>query len=173
MHDVLVLYDASAGLAPNSTLEGPMALRFLAPPPRHQRGAAHAYTLHVEFEARDPAQRRRGEAGSSGEQATILVVGCPKGQHYRDGVGCEPASATTVAGLKKLTAQGLIRADEEVVCVLTGHVLKDPNYTVNYHRGTLSYTDKSGAKVQLASNYANAFVPVPAERSAILKALGF
>jgi threonine synthase len=49
------------------------------------------------------------------------------------GLGCEPASAATIAGLKKLRAEGLIGADERVACVLTGHSLKDPNVTVDYH----------------------------------------
>jgi threonine synthase len=43
------------------------------------------------------------------------------------GIGCEPASAVTLAGVRKLRAQGVMRADEHVVCVLTGHVLKDPD----------------------------------------------
>jgi threonine synthase len=84
----------------------------------------------------------------------------------RDGVGCEPASATTVAGLKKLTAQGLIRADEEVVCVLTGHVLKDADYVINYHRGEL----RSGADL-LHSPFANRPQRVAASKAAILNAL--
>jgi len=41
------------------------------------------------------------------------------------GIGCEPASATTLAGVKKLRADGTMRDDEQIVCVLTGHVLKD------------------------------------------------
>ena len=44
----------------------------------------------------------------------------------RSGVGCEPASAASVAGVKRLVADGTIRKDESVVAVLTGHVLKDP-----------------------------------------------
>ncbi len=44
----------------------------------------------------------------------------------RMGIGCEPASATTLAGVRKLRAAGIIGANERVVCVLTGHVLKDP-----------------------------------------------
>ena len=55
----------------------------------------------------------------------------------RDGIGCEPGSATTVAGIKKLVAAGHIRADEDVIAVLTGHMLKDPDYVSQYHRGTL------------------------------------
>ena len=50
------------------------------------------------------------------------------------GLGCEPASAATIAGLKHLLAEGLIEANERVACVLTGHELKDPNVTVNYHK---------------------------------------
>ncbi|MFB6077831.1 MAG: threonine synthase [Halarchaeum sp.] len=44
-----------------------------------------------------------------------------------DGVGVEPASAASVAGLKKLRADGEIDADEQVVCLTTGHLLKDPD----------------------------------------------
>lgn len=50
------------------------------------------------------------------------------------GLGCEPASAATIAGLKNLLAENVIGKDERVACVLTGHVLKDPNVTVNYHK---------------------------------------
>jgi threonine synthase len=49
------------------------------------------------------------------------------------GLGCEPASAASVAGAKKLRDEGVIAAGERVVCVLTGHQLKDPTATVAYH----------------------------------------
>lgn len=52
----------------------------------------------------------------------------------KHGLGCEPASAATIAGLKNLLAEGIIRKDERIACVLTGHTLKDPNVTVNYHK---------------------------------------
>jgi threonine synthase len=44
-----------------------------------------------------------------------------------EGVGVEPASATSVAGLRKLREQGVVDADEQVVCLTTGHLLKDPD----------------------------------------------
>lgn len=44
----------------------------------------------------------------------------------RAGIGCEPASAASVAGLRKLRAEGRIQSDESAVAVLTGHLLKDP-----------------------------------------------
>jgi threonine synthase len=43
----------------------------------------------------------------------------------------------TLAGLKKLAAQGKVSREESVVLVLTGHTLKDPDYTIRYHRGEL------------------------------------
>ena len=53
------------------------------------------------------------------------------------GVGCEPASAASVAGVKKLAAEGVIKPDEDVVCILTGNLLKDPDTTIGYHTGRL------------------------------------
>ncbi|HSV26597.1 MAG TPA: threonine synthase [Sedimentisphaerales bacterium] len=51
----------------------------------------------------------------------------------RYGLGCEPASAASVAGLKNLLAEGIVGKDEQAVCILTGHALKDPKITVSYH----------------------------------------
>ena len=53
------------------------------------------------------------------------------------GIGCEPASAATLAGIRKLTASGVIDRDSDVVAVLTGNVLKDPDYIYRYHTGQL------------------------------------
>jgi threonine synthase len=52
------------------------------------------------------------------------------------GVGCEPASAASVAGVRQMRLAGTIEPDAHVVCVLTGHVLKDPESLDRYHRGT-------------------------------------
>lgn len=53
------------------------------------------------------------------------------------GIGCEPASACSLAGIRKLVEKGEIRRGETVVGILTGHVLKDAEATINYHRGEL------------------------------------
>jgi threonine synthase len=53
------------------------------------------------------------------------------------GVGCEPASAASVAGVKKLAAKGVIKPDEDIVCILTGNLLKDSDATIGYHLGKL------------------------------------
>lgn len=50
------------------------------------------------------------------------------------GLGCEPASAASIAGLKYLLADGTVSPDERIACVLTGHQLKDPKVTVDYHK---------------------------------------
>jgi threonine synthase len=51
----------------------------------------------------------------------------------KSGIGCEPASAASVAGAKKLFEKGYIDHDESVVCILTGNLLKDTSNTVRYH----------------------------------------
>jgi len=48
-----------------------------------------------------------------------------------EGIGVEPASASSVAGLKKLLKNGLIESDEKIVCITTGNLLKDPEEVVN------------------------------------------
>ena len=72
------------------------------------------------------------------------------------GLGCEPASAATIAGLKHLRTEGIVGADERVACVLTGHLLKDPNVTVNYHK------DKLG-------EFSNPPIEAPNDLDAIIK----
>ncbi|MCG3163941.1 MAG: hypothetical protein JMDDDDMK_05400 [Acidobacteria bacterium] len=115
----------------------------------------------------------RGLRWSAGEveQVTEQEIADAKAMIGRDGIGCEPASAVTLAGIKKMIAAGGVNPDEDVVAILTGHVLKDPDYTVNYHAGMLSCTNKSGEKMLIESRYANAFMRVHASRDAILKAL--
>ncbi len=54
-----------------------------------------------------------------------------------NGIGCEPASAASLAGVKKLSEKGVIKPDEKVACILTGSMLKDPETTLRYHSGTL------------------------------------
>jgi threonine synthase len=51
----------------------------------------------------------------------------------RSGIGGEPAAAATLAGVRKLTAQKVINPNDKVVCILTGHILKDSESIVNYH----------------------------------------
>ena len=69
-----------------------------------------------------------------------------KAQIGAGGLGCEPASAASVAGAKLLREQGVIAPSDRVVCILTGHQLKDPNITVAYHSGNRELFEEVLAK---------------------------
>jgi threonine synthase len=75
--------------------------------------------------------------GGRVEQVSEIEMASAKAEIGADGIGCEPASAVTLAGLKKLVKQGLVKAGDSVVLILTGHLLKDPEFTLKFHRGDL------------------------------------
>ena len=77
------------------------------------------------------------ETGGEVEQVSEVEIAEAKAEIGADGIGCEPASAVTLAGLKKLRASGFVKPNEMVVLILTGHVLKDPDFTIKFHRGEL------------------------------------
>jgi threonine synthase len=86
-----------------------------------------------------------------------------KAQVGARGFGCEPASAASVAGARLLRREGVIAADDRVVCILTGHQLKDSNATVSYH------TDANAAGGPAA--FANRPLPVANDAAAIVRAI--
>jgi threonine synthase len=75
--------------------------------------------------------------GGACEQVSELEIAQAKAEIGAEGIGCEPASAVTLAGLKKLVKQDFVKRDETVVLVLTGSLLKDPDFTMEFHRGDL------------------------------------
>ena len=77
------------------------------------------------------------------EMATEQEIADAKAQIGAAGIGCEPASAATLAGIKKLVAAGIIDKAADIVAVLTGNVLKDPDYIYKYHTGKLEAPDGS------------------------------
>jgi threonine synthase len=89
------------------------------------------------------AWRAVTETGGSVLTVTEQEIADAKAMIGRDGIGCEPASATTVAGIRKLVENGVIKPDESVVAVLTGHLLKDTDYVMKYHSGSLIAPDGS------------------------------
>lgn len=70
------------------------------------------------------------------------------------GIGCEPASACSLAGIRQLVKSGEIKKGERVVGVLTGHLLKDPDATISYHTGKLEGIDnkKANQPVQIEAS---------------------
>jgi threonine synthase len=104
--------------------------------------SVHAETLATAIRIGNPASWKKAvrileATGGAVEQVSEAEMGLAKAEIGSDGIGCEPASAVTLAGLKKLIKQGFVKHNEFVVLVLTGHVLKDPEFTLNFHRGDL------------------------------------
>ncbi len=91
----------------------------------------------------------------------------------RFGFGCEPASGASVAGARMLVREGVIKPHETIACILTGHVLKDPDVTVGYHTGM---DMKAGSHDLGASKptgrHSNPPIKVADDLQAILKAMG-
>ena len=104
--------------------------------------SVHAETLATAIRIGNPASWKKAvrvlEASSGTvEQVSEVEIALAKAEIGADGIGCEPASAVTLAGLKKLVKQGFVKAGDSVVLVLTGHLLKDPDFTLKFHRGDL------------------------------------
>ena len=95
-----------------------------------------------------------------------------KAQVGTGGIGCEPASAASVAGAKLLRQQGVIGMDDRVVCILTGHQLKDPTATVAYHTTDQDkFNEVLGSRGVSRASYANRAIAVPNDMEAIVKAI--
>jgi threonine synthase len=102
---------------------------------------------------------------------TEAEIAIAKAEIGAEGLGCEPASAVTLAGLRKLRAQGSIASGETVVLILTGHSLKDADYTIDFHRGELLRDqEKAGHEDEINKLRRNA-VSVEPTMDAVLSAL--
>src|SRR5215211_6368848 len=122
----------------------------------------HADTIATAIKIGNPAsmERARRSIQVSGGVAVAVTddeIMEAKAQIDRVGIGCEPASAASLAGVRKLVESGEIRRDATVVGVLTGHVLKDADAVVNYHLGDLNGAPRAEA---------NRPITIPAELSA-------
>ena len=98
-----------------------------------------AETVATAIKIGDPASYDRGVAAirlSNGVVARVNDAEILEAKAVIDaaGVGCEPASAASVAGVRQLVSSGVIRASDRVVAILTGHVLKDPGALQWYHQ---------------------------------------
>ncbi len=132
----------------------------------------HPETLATAIKIGDPiswpkAWQTVGEDGAV-ESVTEQEIADAKAVIGRCGIGCEPASATTLAGIKKLRAAGKIRSGENIIAVLTGNVLKDPDYIYRYHTNQLQ--DPQGKPI--AGTFANPPIVVPNDIGAIARLLG-
>ena len=141
------------------------------------RGTLHAVehpeTLATAIKIGDPvswpkALREVSQSGGVVEKVTEQEIADAKAIVGLCGIGCEPASAATLAGIRKLTAAGVIARDADVVAVLTGNVLKDPDYIYRYHTGELEAP--GGARI--APTFGNRPIVVPNDANQIAALLG-
>ncbi len=105
------------------------------------RHAVKAETIASAIRIGDPASHDRAVESIRLTAGVVSEVGDDeileaKAVVDASGAGCEPASAASVAGARRLAREGVIGAEERVVAVLTGHLLKDPEILVRYHQGT-------------------------------------
>jgi threonine synthase len=102
----------------------------------------HAETMATAIRIGNPASWKKAlrvirESGGMVEQVSEVEIALAKAEIGAEGIGCEPASAVTLAGLKKLVKQEFVKRGDSVVLVLTGHALKDAEFTLKFHRGDL------------------------------------
>jgi threonine synthase len=131
----------------------------------------HPETLATAIKIGDPVSWPKAlyeieNAGGTVEKVTEQEIADAKAQIGLCGIGCEPASAATLAGVKKLRAAGVIAADADIVAVLTGNVLKDPDYIYRYHTGQLDAPD--GQRIRSTFGNQPVVVPNDADRIAAM-----
>src|SRR5262245_40005251 len=118
------------------------------------------------------ALRALDRCGGVVREATDQEVLDAKAKVGAGGLGCEPASAASVAGARKLRQEGVIAPGETVVCILTGHQLKDPTATVAYHSGDQKTFDEVlGRRGVRRASYANRAVQVANDLDEIIRAI--
>ncbi len=104
-----------------------------------ERRAVQAETVATAIKIGDPASWDRAVRVIADTDGVVVAVDDDelleaKAAVDAAGVGCEPASAASVAGVRRLVRDGVIRPGERAVAVLTGHVLKDPGVLLEVHR---------------------------------------
>lgn len=109
--------------------------------------------------------------GGACEQVSEIEIAQAKAEIGAEGIGCEPASAVTLAGLKKLVHQGFILPTETVVLVLTGNLLKDPDFTIDFHRGVLSKGTGDESTSSEINRLRHPPIPLDATLDAVLQTL--
>jgi len=109
--------------------------------------------------------------GGTVEEVSEVEIALAKAEIGADGIGCEPASAVTLAGLKKLVKQGFVKPGERVILILTGHLLKDPEFTLKFHRGDLLTGTASEKEVSILRPQQRAPIVLDATVDAVVQTL--
>jgi threonine synthase len=136
----------------------------------------HAETMATAIRIGNPASWKKAlrvlrETGGTVEQVSEIEIAFAKAEIGSEGVGCEPASAVTLAGLKKLVQQGFVKRNESVVLILTGHVLKDAEFTLKFHRGDLFAGTPQQAESQIVKSQERAPIVLEPSVDAVVSLL--
>jgi threonine synthase len=161
---------------------------------RWNRGAPPLETIDQFYRQMEDEQRRANTLASAIEiNRPVNLLKCLRALEVCDGVvtevsdqdildakamvaasgfGCEPASAASVAGARRLVSEGVIAPDDRVVCILTGHQLKDPGATVGYHMYTgEEFAETFGSRGVTKASHANRPIEVANDAEAICTAI--
>jgi threonine synthase len=139
----------------------------------HQRASTIASAIEINRPVNlTKALRALDRCGGVVREATDQEILDAKAKVGAGGLGCEPASAASVTGARKLRQEGVIAPGERVVCILTGHLLKDPTATVAYHStDQKTFDEVLGQRGVRRATYANRAVQVPNDLNEIIKAI--
>jgi threonine synthase len=139
----------------------------------HIRASTIASAIEINHPVNLPkALRALDKCNGVVREATDQEILDAKAKVGAGGLGCEPASGASVAGARKLRQEGIIDADETVVCILTGHQLKDPTATVAYHSADQkTFDDVLGSRGVRRASFANRAVQVPNDLDEIIRAI--
>lgn len=99
-------------------------------PEEHPETVATAIRIGAPVNAEKALVAIRTTGGTAEAVSDDEILAMQRDLARKEGIGVEPASAASVAGVKKLREQGIIDRDEQVVCVVTGHLLKDPDTVI-------------------------------------------
>ena len=119
------------------------------------RYQVEAETVATAIRIGNPASHFRAVAAMRATRGVVATVSdeeilAAKRVIDRAGVGCEPASAASVAGVQRLVAEGVIGANDEVAAVLTGNILKDPEILLKNQQTDIREVEPTLSSIEAA-----------------------
>ena len=130
-----------------------------------ERRAVRAETVATAIRIGDPASFERAARSIRETDGVVTDVSDEEILEAKEvidaaGVGCEPASAASVAGARRLAREGTIHSSDHVVAVLTGHILKDPDVLLRRGAGI-----EIEARIEEVERALGDAIPQPAQRA--------
>ena len=99
-------------------------------PEQHPETVATAIRIGAPVNAEKALTAIRKTGGLAESVTDEEILRMQRDLARKEGIGVEPASAASVAGIRKLAGNGMIDRDERIVCIVTGHLLKDPDTVI-------------------------------------------